>query len=92
MLFMLRTRTTSLTLKTTIEKLLVEHSLSLSMVHGQGYDGVSNMKGHANGLKKLIMDNCPSTYCVNCFAHQLQLTIVSVAKENLDSVWFVDPS
>ena len=71
MLFMLRTRTTSLTLKTTIEKLLVEHSLSLSMVHGQGYDGVSNMKGHANGLKKLIMDDCPSAYYVLCFAYQL---------------------
>jgi len=84
--------TTALTLKTAIENLLMEHSLSLSMVHGQGYDGASNMKGYANGLKKLIMDNCPSTYYVNCFAHQLQLTIMSVAKENLDYVWFVDPS
>jgi hypothetical protein len=63
--------TTSLTLKTTIEKLLMEHSLSLSMVRGQGYDGASNMKGHANGLRKLIMDDCPSAYYVHCFAHQV---------------------
>jgi len=37
----------------------MEHSLSLSMIRGQGYDGASNMKGHVNGLKKLIMDECP---------------------------------
>ena len=70
---------TSLTLKTAIEKLLMEHSLSLSMVHGQGYDGVSNMKGHANGLKKLIMNDCPYAYYVNCFANQLQLTLIAIA-------------
>jgi hypothetical protein len=62
----------------------MDHSLSLSMVRGQGCDGASNMKGHANGLKKLIMDECPSAYYVHYFAHQLQLTLVAVAKENLD--------
>jgi hypothetical protein len=78
--------TTSLILKNAIQSLLMDHSLSLSMVHGQGYDGASNMKGHANGLKKLIIDECPSAYYVHCFAHQLQLTLVAVAKENLDCV------
>jgi hypothetical protein len=63
--------TTSLTLKKAIEKLLIDHSLSFSMVRGQGYDGASNMKGKANGLKKLIMDESPSAYYVHCFAHQL---------------------
>jgi hypothetical protein len=82
--------TTSLTLKSAIESLLMEHSLSLSKVRGQGYDGASNMKGHANGLKKLIMDECPSAYYVHCFAHQLQLTLVAVAKENPDCVWFFE--
>ena len=82
--------TTALTLKTAIENLLMEHSLSLSMVRGQGYDGASNMKGHANGLKKLVLDDCPSAYYVHCFAHQLQLTLVEVAKENSDCVWFFD--
>jgi hypothetical protein len=44
--------TIALTLKTTIEYMLMDHGLSFSMVRGQGYDGASNMKGHANGLKK----------------------------------------
>ncbi|WVZ54309.1 hypothetical protein U9M48_005128 [Paspalum notatum var. saurae] len=82
--------TTSLTLKAAIQSLLIDHALSLSMVRGQGYDGASNMKGHANGLKKLIMDESPSAYYVHCFAHQLQLTLVSVAKENIECSWFFD--
>ncbi|XP_039822632.1 zinc finger MYM-type protein 1-like [Panicum virgatum] len=76
--------TTSLTLKNAIEKLLMDHSLSLSRIRGQGYDGASNMKGALNGLKKLIMDY------VHCFAHQLQLTLVAVAKENQDCKCFFE--
>jgi hypothetical protein len=82
--------TSSLTLKSAIVQLLMQHSLSLSMVSGQGYDGTSNMKGHVNGLKKLIMDESPSTYYVHYFAHQLQLTLVVVAKENQDCIWFFE--
>jgi hypothetical protein len=62
----------------------MQYQLPLSKVRGQGYDGANNMKGHVNGLKKLIMDESPSAYYVHCFAHQLQLTLVAVAKENLD--------
>ncbi|XP_062206140.1 uncharacterized protein LOC133908020 [Phragmites australis] len=80
--------TTSSTLKTAIGNLLMDHQLSFSMVRGQGYDGASNMKGHINGLKKLIMDESPSAYYVHCFAHQLQLTLVVVAKESGDCQWF----
>ena len=79
--------TTSLTLKEAIQSLLLKHQLPLSMVRGQGYDGASNMKGHVNGLKKLIMEDSPSAYYVHCFAHQLQLTLVAVAKENIDCQW-----
>jgi len=67
--------TTSTTLKLAIETLLMEHSLSLSRIRGQRYDGASNMKGVVNGLKKLIMDESPSAYYVHCFAHQLQLIL-----------------
>ena len=35
--------TTALSLKYVIECLLCEHNLSLSKLHGQGYDGTSNM-------------------------------------------------
>ncbi|XP_062208934.1 uncharacterized protein LOC133910615 [Phragmites australis] len=80
--------TTSSTLKTAIGNLLMGHQLSFSMVRGQGYDGASNMKGHINGLKKLIMDESPSAYYIHCFAHQLQLTLVAVAKESGDCQWF----
>ncbi|WVZ87717.1 hypothetical protein U9M48_034312 [Paspalum notatum var. saurae] len=80
--------TTSLTLKSAIEKMLIKYNLSLSMVRGQGYDGASNMKGNANGPKKLIMDESPYAYYVHCFAHQLQLTLVAVAKESGDCTWF----
>jgi hypothetical protein len=80
--------TTSLTLKEAIQSLLMKYQLPLSKVRGQGYDGANNMKGHVNGLKKLIMDESPSAYFVHCFAHQLQLTLVAVAKQNLDCNWF----
>ena len=80
--------TTALTLKTAIGSLLLDHGLSFSMVRGQWYDGASNMKGHSNVLEKLIMDESPSTYYVHCFAHQLQLTLVGVAKQSGDCVWF----
>jgi hypothetical protein len=80
--------TTSLTLKAKIQQMLMKYNLTFAMVHGQGYDGASNMKGNANGLKKLIMDESPSAYYVYCFAHQLQLTLVVVAKESGDCTWF----
>jgi hypothetical protein len=34
------------------------------------------------------MDESPYAYYVHCFAHQLQLTIVGVAKQSGDCVWF----
>ncbi|XP_056695018.1 uncharacterized protein [Spinacia oleracea] len=82
--------TTSLSLKEAIIALLNEHSLSLSSVRGQGYDGASNMKGEINGLKTLIMNETPSAYYVHCFAHQLQLTLVVVSKKSKDCGWLFD--
>ncbi|XP_075098804.1 uncharacterized protein LOC142175723 [Nicotiana tabacum] len=35
-----------------------------------------------NCLKALILQETPSTYSVHCFAHQLQLTLVAVAKKH----------
>ena len=83
--------TTFLTLKNAIESLLMEHSLTLSKARGHGYDGASNMKGAIGGLKTLIMNECPSAHYVHCFAHQLQLTLVAVAKKkNHDCCWLFD--
>ncbi|KAK9665781.1 hypothetical protein RND81_14G135800 [Saponaria officinalis] len=80
--------TTSLTLFEKIKKLLDNHSLSMSNIRGQGYDGASNMRGELNGLQNLKMRDNPCAYYVHCFAHQLQLTLVAVAKENKDCAKF----
>ncbi|XP_019190782.1 PREDICTED: uncharacterized protein LOC109185256 [Ipomoea nil] len=50
-------------------------------IRGQGYDGASNMHGKWNGLKALILDECPYAYYVHCFAHRLQLALVASSKE-----------
>ncbi|KAL4626176.1 hypothetical protein ACB092_05G077000 [Castanea dentata] len=60
--------TTALSLKCAIEGLLCEHNLSLSRLRGQGYDRAKN---------KLA-------FYVHCFAHQLQLTLVVVAKNHIN--------
>jgi hypothetical protein len=80
--------TTSLSLKKAIEALLKQHHLAITQIRGQGYDGASNMRGEIKGLKTLIMKESPSAYYVHCFAHQLQLVLVAVAKGNNDCVWF----
>ena len=82
--------TTSLSLKKAIETLLVDHHLAVTQIRGQGYDGASNMRGEIKGLKTLIMKESPSAYYVHCFAHQLQLVLVAVAKGNNDCVWLFD--
>ncbi|KAL8532351.1 hypothetical protein ACS0TY_008811 [Phlomoides rotata] len=80
--------TTALSLKDAIISLLIEHSLSPSKIRGQGYNGASNIKCEINGLKTLIMKDTPCAYYVHCFSHQLQLTLVAVARENNDCSWF----
>ncbi|XP_057518474.1 uncharacterized protein LOC130799394 [Amaranthus tricolor] len=82
--------TTALSLKNAIMSLLMEHSLSPSMIRGQGYDGASNMRGEINGLKTLIMNDNPRAYYIHCFAHQLQLTLVAVTKNNVNCTWLFD--
>src|SRR5262249_23621170 len=46
-----------------------------------------NMQGEFNGLKSLILRENESAYYVHCFAHQLQLTLVTVAKNHFDVGW-----
>ncbi|XP_021852415.2 uncharacterized protein [Spinacia oleracea] len=75
-------------LKAANESLLMEFSLTFSQVRDQGYDGESNIQGSTSGLKTLILNECSQAYFVHCFAHQLQLTQVSLAKKNSDRFWF----
>ncbi|XP_023754831.2 uncharacterized protein LOC111903287 [Lactuca sativa] len=74
--------TTAITLKETLDNLFSRHGLSISSLRGQGYDRASNMKGELGGLKTLILNENASAYYIHCFAHQLQLTLVAVAKNN----------
>ncbi|XP_077219112.1 uncharacterized protein LOC143853280 [Tasmannia lanceolata] len=56
----------------------------IEALRGQGYDGASNMQGEFNGLKALILKENEYAYYVHCFAHQLQLALVGVAKKNMN--------
>ncbi|KAL6554076.1 hypothetical protein OROMI_019749 [Orobanche minor] len=76
------TDTAATSLEKGIDKLFSSCNLSISSLRGQGYDGASNMKGEFKGLKSLILKRNPTAYYVHCFAHQLQLTIVAVAKKH----------
>ncbi|KAL5563579.1 hypothetical protein UlMin_033326 [Ulmus minor] len=73
--------TTAPSLKAAIDKLFSRYGLSLCRLRGQGYDGASNLQGEFNGLKALILKENPYAFYVHCFAHQLQLFLVSVAKK-----------
>ena len=46
------------------------------------------MQGDINSLKTLILKENKSTFYVHCFAHQLQLTFVAVAKNYINIAGF----
>ncbi|GJT69596.1 zinc finger MYM-type protein 1-like protein, partial [Tanacetum coccineum] len=73
--------TNALTLKNEILSSLSYLKLDVQDIRGQGYDGASNMRGEWNGLKALILNECPFAYYVHCFAHQLQLALVAASKD-----------
>ncbi|KAL6553068.1 hypothetical protein OROGR_006910 [Orobanche gracilis] len=74
--------TTALSLKRAINNFFLLHKLSMSQIRGQGYDGASNMRGELNGLKTLILNENSCARYVHCFAHQLQLVVVTLAQVN----------
>ncbi|XP_039689659.1 zinc finger MYM-type protein 1-like [Medicago truncatula] len=71
----------SLTLKEAVCGILSRHNLDVSNIRGQGYDGASNMRGEWNGLQALFIEDCPYAYYVHCFAHRLQLALVTASRE-----------
>ena len=75
------TDTSALTLKEAICSILADNNLNVQDIRGQGYDGASNMRGEWNGLKALILNDCPYAYYVHCMAHQLQLALVAASRE-----------
>ncbi|EOA33834.1 hypothetical protein CARUB_v10021315mg, partial [Capsella rubella] len=82
--------TSSASLKCAIDSLFAKHGLSIKQLRGHGYDGASNMKGEFNGLRSLILRENSSAYYIHCFAHQLQLVVVAVAKKHFEVGYFFD--
>ncbi|XP_030479467.1 uncharacterized protein LOC115696720 [Cannabis sativa] len=72
--------TVALTLKECIFFILSNYSLDVQSIRGHGYDG-ANMRGQWNNLQALILSECPYTYYVHCFAHRLQLVLVTASRE-----------
>jgi hypothetical protein len=72
--------TTSESLKKALVDMLSDYGLVVANIRGQGYDGAFNMRGEFNGLQKLIWDESPFAFYIHCFAHQLQLVVVSISK------------
>lgn len=70
-----------ITLKKKVCDILSLHNLDVSNLCGQGYDGASNMRGIWNGLQSLFLKDFPYAYYVHCFAHRLQLALVTASRE-----------
>ena len=82
--------TSSAYLKSAIDSLFAKLGLGIKLLRGQGYDSASNMKCEYNGLRSPILRENTSAYCVHCFAHQLQLVVVAVAKKHFEVGGFFD--
>jgi hypothetical protein len=54
---------------------VLDHKLDAQNMHGQGYDGASNMRGEWKGLLAKFVQECPHAYYIHDFAHQLQLAL-----------------
>ncbi|XP_062100728.1 uncharacterized protein LOC133806648 [Humulus lupulus] len=74
--------TIAILLKIAIDKLFSKHGLSISKLRGQGYDGASNICGEFIDLKSIIMKENECAFFVQYFAHQLQLSLLGVAKKH----------
>ena len=73
-------QTDAATLSAVLKDCLVRFSLSLNDLHGQAYDGASNMAGKLSGVAKRVLDAYPKAHFVHCMAHCLNLCLQYVAK------------
>ncbi|KAG6642254.1 hypothetical protein CIPAW_09G129800 [Carya illinoinensis] len=71
----------ALTLKNDICVLLSRYDLQIKNIRVQEYDGGSNMCSEWNGLQTLFLKDCPYAYYVQCWAHKLQLALVTASRE-----------
>ncbi|XP_059428463.1 uncharacterized protein LOC132162216 [Corylus avellana] len=73
--------TSASTLKKEICVVLSRYNLQIVNIRGQGYDGVSNMRGELNLLQALFVRDCPYAYYAHCMTHKLQLALVAASRE-----------
>jgi len=69
--------TCSESLFATIGNTLQKNGLNMANIKGQCYDGASNMSGEHSGLQKRVRDIAPQALFTHCYAHCLNLVIVS---------------
>ena len=74
------TQTDAATLVSVISDGLTRCSLSLNDLHGQAYDGASNMAGKLSGVAKRMLDDYPKAHFIHCMAHCLNLCLQDVSK------------
>ena len=61
---------------------LARFGLEVRNLKGQFYDEASNMSGQFNGLQAKIQDINKSALYVHCYAHSLNLVLVSTISQN----------
>ena len=59
---------------------LTAWDLPLSMLHGQCYNGASNMSESRSGCSAIVQQQAPMAIYTHCAAHQLNLAVVSAYK------------
>ncbi|RDX67413.1 Zinc finger MYM-type protein 1, partial [Mucuna pruriens] len=72
---------TSLTSKKEIPSVVSRHCLDIQNLHGQWYDGASNMCGEWNDLQALFLKDCHYAYHIHCLSHCLQIALIAVGRE-----------
>ena len=70
-------RITGQVLGEAILKWLRDHNISPADMHGQCYDGASNMAGARSGVKSVVQKAAPKAMYFHCAAHRLNLSVVS---------------
>lgn len=56
---------------------LKAHHIPPPDMHGQCYDGASNMPGARSGVKAVLQEVAPKAMYFHCAAHRLNLSVVS---------------
>ena len=70
-------RITGRVLGETILSWLNSHDIPVSDMHGQCYDGASNMCGARSGVKAVVQEVASKAMYYHCSAHRLNLAVVS---------------